>query len=510
MSRRRKLKQVNNIVPAPSTAKVSQEAVGSDIYSSTGLKWQLPKQDTTLIEQYSENAILAEPLKNIKDLIFTTYADHPAPWITIKNPMGEIDDELSKQGQQIAKVCNFYPAHVRAYTDQELGGCSVWSPGWGTLEGVTGICPVELRNLPWNSFRELPQGFTEIYNDIMPGIVIDPSTGETRVFQTKDDRHRPEEVVQTSPLPAWIIVRDPTSPKPAGKPGCLPVIALITNYNYADKAWNQKMNRVAAPSIFPYVEKITAKNKEYVEALAKRWGKDTCFVLTEGMDFKNPYLTESSTSEERLAWLKKQVQGFYNPATFVQKDGNAIGASDSGAMRLINNRTVAVLSQLETGLGETLLQIWLDVNGFVGYSVEVRYPRPEVKDDTQILNEIAEANRNGHISRMEARQKYPNLDLPDLTPEEEAKMDAEYDRRKPQTSLFGGNSFGQPVTEAEEWASVKGRNVLQPSGTHIGNLSAAMPVSQTERELLAATRQCAADVKRIVKEKIGEQKIGGQ
>ena len=481
-------KPINNVSQPARKPAVKSEAQGSEIYSTAGLKWVIPAVNTKLIEDYSENALLAEPLKNLKDLIFTTYEDHPAPWVTIKDPEGNIDDDLSKEGQQIATVCDFYNAHIRVLMDQELGGCSVWSPGWGELDGVTGICPVELRNLPWNSFRELPPGFSDVYNDIMPGIVIDKTTKQVRVFQKEDERSAPKEI------PDVIIVQDPTAPKPAGKPGCLPAVALITNSNYADKAWNQKMNRVAAPSIFPYVEKITAGNKAYVEALGQKWGKDTCFIMTEGMDFRDPHLVESSTAEERLAWLKKRIDGYYNPATFVQKEGNSVGGADTGALRLVNNMIVSILSRIEKGLGEKVLQMWLDDNGFVGYTPEVRYPRPETTDDQQVLAEITEANKNGQISRAEARQKYPNLDLPDLTPEEEAKMDAEYEKRKPAQN----NPFGMAGTNSS-------------TGTEfpIGNVQAAVTrtdaYSQTEQDLIAAIRKTKKAVMEQVRSRFNEE-----
>jgi hypothetical protein len=245
------------------------------------------------------------------------------------------------------------------------------------------------------------------------------------------------------------------------------------------------MNRVAAPALFlQMTADLNKKNEEYAKAIVKKWGKDTGFLLTKDMIPVDPHLIESQTAEERLAWLKKRIDGFYNPATFLQKEGNSIGASDSGAAEMVHQRTVSTLSQLEHGLGEALLQIWLDINGFAGYSVEVRYPRPQTKNDAEILNEIAEANKNGQISDTEARQRYPNLDLPDETPEEQAARDAQYAKRKPAPSInpFGG--FGQQQE------------------IPIGNLSGTMPVSQVEAELLAATRQCAADVKRIVAKEI--------
>jgi hypothetical protein len=484
---RRKQAQIGN-VSQPGTATVTvkkQGAEGADVFTSGGNRWAAPSITTKLIEQYADNALLAEPLKNCKDLIFTTYEDHPAPWVTIKDPEGNIDDDLSKQGQQIAKVCDFYPAHIRAWMDQELGGCSVWSPGWGTIEGVAGVCPVELRNLPWNSFRDLPSGFVDIYNDIMPGIVVDPTTGVIRAFQKKDDRSTPVEIQN------FLVVRDPTSPKPSGKPGCLPVIQLITKYNHGDHAMDQKMNRVGAPIAIPLAD-ITKANKEFWEGFTKKWGKDQVFVLPKGTEFADLKLLENTTAEDRLASLKRRIDGFYNPSTFLQKEGNSIGGSDSGSADMIKNMIEATLSREEQGLGEKLLQMWLDANGFAGYSAECRFPRPQTRNDAQTLAELAEANKNGQISRMEAREKYPNLDLPELTPEEEAKMDAEYEKRKPtQTNPFGGG-FGSMGAGSQQG---------QEPGLPVGNIQ-QMPLSQAERELLVATRQCAEDVKRIVRDNV--------
>ncbi|MDD5188985.1 MAG: hypothetical protein PHF57_12340, partial [Methanoregula sp.] len=94
------------------------------------------------------------------------------------------------------------------------------------------------------------------------------------------------------------------------------------------------------------------------------------------------------------------------------------------------------------------------------------------------------------ISRQEARQKYPNLDLAELTPEEEMKMDAEFAARKPAAPTFGG--FGQQLPAQEQAIG----NVQNP-------VERTEVLSQTERELLAASRQCKADVMRIVKKQVG-------
>jgi hypothetical protein len=476
MSRPKKLQQVNNL-KKPGASIKTQEAEGSAIYVTGGLKWVLPAINTKLIEDYSENALLAEPVNNLKNLIFRGEAQ-----VTVKDPEGETDNDLSDQALIIYRTCELYAAHQLALTDEIFGGCSVWSPGWGGIEGVTGVCPVEFRNLPWNSFRDLPQGFMDIYNDIMPGIVIDKGTQKVRAFQKPDDRTTAVEIQN------FIIIKDPTSPKPAGKPDCLPVIALITNFNYADKAWNMKMNRVAAPPIFPYVDKITAANKAYVEALAQKWGIKTSFIMTAGMDFKDPKLVESSTAEEREVFLKKRIDGYFNPATFVQKEGSSIGGSDSGAMELIYNYIDKILTMLETQIAAVTLQKWLDDNGFVRYHAEIRHPRPSIKKDEVVRAEVDTLAKYGWITANEARQALPNTDLGELTPEEEAQLQEQVKARQPQNPFgqFGGQ---QPPEQ-------------QPPGAPVGNLGTnplARPLIvettqaylETEVALVAARRKFA-------------------
>jgi hypothetical protein len=458
-NKRQQKKQVNNAKKSPATP-----AEGSTVYTTNALKWVAPKIDTALIEKYVDNALLAEPVNNLKNLIFRGEAQ-----VTVYDPDSNTDDDLSNQAKAIYQRCDLYAAHQMAFTDREYGGCSVFSPALDIVDGM--IAPVEFRNLPWNSFRDLPYGFIDTYNDVMPGIVWDKTANKVRVFQKESDTAVATEIQN------FVIIRDPTYPKPAGKPDCLPVVPLITNYNYGQKAWQQKMNRVAAPSIFPYVEKLTAANKPYMEAIAQKWGKDTCFLMEGTMDFKDPKIRESATAEGFLAWHKKWIDSYFNPSTFLQKEGNTIGASDSGAMELIYNYIDATLTWIENQITAATLQKWLDDNGFDGYRAEIRHPRPSVKKDAQILAEVAELARNGAITANEMRQALPNTDLGELTPEVEAQLQAQVRARQP--SPFGGIPIG---------------NVQNPVERTV--------VLSTEEDLIAATRQCEEDVKRIVREKM--------
>jgi SOS response regulatory protein OraA/RecX len=481
----RTVNPVNNVAKPASQSKAVE---GEPIYTSGGLKWTLPKVDTRLVENLSENALLAEPANNLRNLIFRGPAQ-----VTVYDPEGETDNDLSKMALTIYEKCDLYIAHQTVLFDEGKGGCSVWSPGWGNIDGVKGACPNQFQNLPWNSFRELAPGYVDVYNDVMPGIVYNRTekwtdddgiehTGKVHAYQTPDDRSTPTEIKN------FVIIKDPVSPKPAGKPGWLPVFSLINNYNYADKIINMKLNREGAPSIFPYVEKITAANKEYVEALAQKWGTNTSFILTESMDFKDPKMVLSNIAPERQAELKRRIYSFFNPATFIQKEGNSIGGSDSGGMELIYNYVDTTLTWIEQQITKCTIQKWLDDNGYIGYRAEIKHPRPSVKKDAQILAEVAELAKNGWIDANEARQALPNTDLGDWTPEQIAMGQEQVKGRQAQSNPFGGGFGAAPA----------------PVGNVKSPVERTDTYTQTERELIEATRQCKADVLKIVEQKIKE------
>ncbi len=466
--------QVNNLAPA----KVSTggKAEGVETISGGGNRWVSPVITTQKIRDIEDSALLQEPIQNLVNLIFRGPAQ-----VTVYDPAGDTDDVLSEQAWRRYQDLDLYTAHQQAFYDGLLGGCGVFSPGYDEMEKKD-----VFRHMPWYSFSKRHTSFSDTYNEIMPGITVDKSTRQVRVFQVQDDT-----MLEPIEIQNFAIIRDPTGPAPAGKPMCLPVVPIVWNYNYAIKVIQQKLNRVGAPPVFPLAN-VTAKNKELWESFAKTWGKDTVFVLPPDTEFADLKIVDNRVAEEYAAWLKKQATDYWNPATFVQKDGNSIGGSDSGAMELVYNYIDRTLSWIENGITKATQNFllngdWTDDGGYLqrGYRVEIKHTRPSVSKDAAILAEVAELAKNNAITKDEMRQSLPNTDLGEITPEKAAELEAQAAAKQP-VNPFGASPFNS--TPPGDYQMVG--NVQTPA-------QRTEVMSDTERALIEATRKCAADVKRI-------------
>jgi len=125
-------------------------------------------------------------------------------------------------------------------------GCSVKSAGYVFRNGRYEID--EIRDLPAISFRQPPRDpgmFTSPPNPLMPGIIWDTKEKRVRAYQTVDGSLTMQE------LRNFAIIRDPSTPFPAGRAYCLPAYHVIGAIDHANKAADQQVHRVGAPPHLP-------------------------------------------------------------------------------------------------------------------------------------------------------------------------------------------------------------------------------------------------------------------
>jgi hypothetical protein len=270
-------------------------------------------------------------------------------------------------------------------------------------------------------------------------------------------------------------------------------VPIILNYNYAVKVIQQKLNRYGAPMVIPLAN-ITKGNEDFWKGFVERWGKDTAFVLPKDTEFADLKITDNRVAEEYVKWLKDQASDYWNPATFIMKEGNAIGGSDSGAMELVYNYIDRTLSWIEDQVTKAktkdgysvenylITGKWNDDGGYLerGYRVEIKHTRPSISKDAAILAEVAELAKNNAITKDEMRQALPNTDLGEITPEKAAELDAQAAAKQPSPFQFG-----------------TGPNQYEMIGNVTTPAQRTEVMSDTERDLVASVRKCAADVKRI-------------
>ena len=75
-------------------------------------------------------------------------------------------------------------------------------------------------------------------NPLMPGVVWDVKEKRVRVFQTLDD------TLALHELKNFTIIRDPSTPFPAGRAYCLPAYHVIGAIDHANKAAERLLFRV--------------------------------------------------------------------------------------------------------------------------------------------------------------------------------------------------------------------------------------------------------------------------
>ena len=263
--------------------------------------------------------------------------------------------------------------------------------------------------------------FTSPPNPLMPGIIWDTKEKRVRVFQTLDD------TLALHELKNFTIIRDPSTPFPAGRAYCLPAYHVIGAIDHANKAADQQVHRVGAPLIFPQItETITQDLKAWGDNFVRKWGKDTGFIIPPGVDFPEVKIWESKTASERLDRLVDWLTFYFNPTTVLRSGaGTVIGASDSGAMRVWNNFIGGTQAWIEEQY-EAFLQPVLTANGYDDLNVRIQLKRPELDRSTVIVEQLRVGIEGKALTRDDIRRNLSELDLGELTDEVRAELDATY------------------------------------------------------------------------------------
>jgi len=409
--------------------KKIEPAVGEEIISACAVdrSYTAPRITPELAYRYAkQNIHLRGNLDNMQPQIF------PEPVaVSVLDDKGEPDDKLTMWMQEQTTAAGLDASMQISWSECMWAGCSVKSVGLkrtGTLIELD-----EIRDLPAVSFREPPSShFDDISNPLMPGIIYDPKTKETRAWQTSGNDFTQTEIKN------FTIIRDPVTPKPSGESYCLPVYPVISMIDHANQAANQQVSRTGAPLIFPtFTAKMTTDLAKWGKDFMRRWGKNTGFTIPEGVDFLDPKIHETSTAEDRLKLLIDWINFYFNPTTVLSSGtGTTIGASDSGAMAIWNNYVGGIQHWLEQGY-EEILQPVLDLNGYTGYRIKIRLPRPTVDRTEVIRQQTLVAIKGKAILPGEIRTVLPDLDLPETTPEIEAKLKEQYPEKS--TAVGFGN-----------------------------------------------------------------------
>jgi hypothetical protein len=432
------------LTPKETRVTRGTKAEGEVSFQSSENAYAAPKITPEKARNYFEQNIhLATQIVNLLPQVFPG-----APDVYVEDRDLERVDDLSKWVARVAEEVGIYPSMKISWIDTMSHGCSVKSAGYVFRNGRYEID--EIRDLPAITFRQPPRATglgASPPNPLMPGIVWDANAKKVRAYQTVDDQFTLTE------LKNFTIIRDPSTPFPAGRAYCLPAYHVIGAIDHANKAADQQVHRVGAPLIFPQItETITQDLKAWGDNFVRKWGKDTGFIIPPGIGFPDVKIRENQTAADRLKMLVSWLEVYFNPTTVLRSGaGTVIGASDSGAMRVWNNYIGGTQAWIEEQY-EAFLQPVLAANGYDDLNVRIQLKRPELDRSEVIVNQLRVGIEGRALTRDDIRRNLSELDLGELTDEVRAELDATYAAAPSMIfeNLAGfSRKEGRPISAAE-------------------------------------------------------------
>ena len=387
-------------MPAQSEkAKTTKEE--GDIYiSSFGGYVQPGAVDAQKLHDYHDNSWCRGLAQKQGNLIFTDKYT-----IEVLDPKGNTDADLE---QRITNMCE----KVRLWAKMQLGykdgifwyGMGIYNPIWKYEDSEYIL--LDLHYLPAYTFRNSGDSQQQIYSEILRGITLNDKK-QLEFWQT--DNQNQIQKLKTENL-FWI--KDPSVAALAGESIIMPLIPIVEMLKFAWQTELQYVNRVGAPILFmkfidpprPASECLDGVGDiEYAQELLKNWGKDTAFLLRNNMQLVELNIKDISDNREVIEVLNSMLIDYMSPSSFIShKTGASLGDSKH-ELNIFYKYLQGIHTWLEDQF-ESLLQIYLDVNGYEGYIANMHIPSPTI-DKSEIMAIQAETGfKTQSLSKNEMRQ----------------------------------------------------------------------------------------------------------
>ena len=367
--------------------KTKQEGV--TWIASSGNYYEEPEINADAIKDSLSNVYVAGLLRKQNALLFPEKYQ-----IEVRDENGKPDEKVEKR---ITLMCNGVDVNLWAkiqitYNDIFPYGAGLFNQVWDYNDGEYWLNA--LRPLPAHSFSTAPPGNTEIYSQILQGIVIDDKQNIEYWQVQKSGDMTPIKLKSENVFH----VRDPTSADLAGDSILLPILPIISMLRFAWQAVMQKVNRVGAPILMlrtndPQPALPTNGNVsdvDYAANIMKGWGKDTSFHLRENTEIVPLNLENSDVAAVVIDSLENKLIDYMTPMSFVAgKEGGLIGSPDKQRSEMLLRAIKSTHSWIENQFATGLLQQYLVGNGYEGHTVHLHIPTP-APDRSEVLLRQAE------------------------------------------------------------------------------------------------------------------------
>jgi len=352
---------------------VLSKATGQDYiltYFDGGNPWDVGELDVEKINKYRSDIYAVMVANNILNLIFQgpficnildqrgNSREDIAGWFRIMLQDIEFEDVLYKSAN--ARI--FWPAFIFSDTIEEVDGK---------------IQVTEIRDLPPETFGTAGNyGTDSVYGKILRGIVRE---ADGIIHYWQDQQGGTIEIEPCHHFKSHIY-----SYNVDGVPILTPVYKLIPKMGMA---WDGLMQaNLRANVLFMRINKPgmlsdgKTSNWNYSNNILKNYNRNTYFTIGPDMEPIELDGPVSGIALDTINELTKLILSIIFSKDFTAKDGTLIGGSTAGETSLFKSAII--------GLQKQMLKPWipyftriLEWNGFSGFSVELKLPEPEFKNE---------------------------------------------------------------------------------------------------------------------------------
>ncbi len=420
----------------PKSATATKES-GTMYISSSGNYYIAPEINADTIKDLRGNFYAQRLILTLKHLLFSEKFH-----LEILDSDGKQDEKVENDMRKMcdAQEVRLWPKIQMGWMDIFRYGAGLYNPVWDYVDGVYTL--LKLRYLPASSFYELPLSSKNIYSHILQGITLN-NKNEIEYYQMRDDLKEPAKLENV------FMITDPTSVELAGESALLPIIPIISMLNFVWDTQMQQANRTGAKVLFIKVTDGTDDDMSAAMDILQNWGKNTAFPLRGNMELIDPHIKDDSNNLEVIGVLDQMLIDFISPVNILTSanDSAKLGGSDTHRMELILRDLKSINSWLEDAFEIRLLQKYLDVNRYEGYTVHIHIPAPEIGSSEIDIKRADSGFKNQALFTNEIRELIGEEPLAD---EKLTELEEQYKGIQPPASPFGfASSAATPASELE-------------------------------------------------------------
>ena len=423
-------------MPATTKKKTTKAAPTKEsgiVYiASTGNYFTAPEITADIIRDFQDNVYAAGLAQKQNNLIFGDKYQ-----IEVLDKDGNQDEDLELE---ITRMCD--ASDVQLWSKIQIArderfwyGPGLFNDVWEYIDNTYTL--TKLRHLPSHSFRTLPEsGDGSIYSQILQGIVLNDKK-EIEYWQVINEDGDQEKVENV------LMVKDPTSTELAGTPIIVPIVPIISMLKFVWDTQMQQANRTGAKILFikvtdPHPAGTLNNNVGDMDAakdILKNWGKNTAFPLRGNMEIIDPQIKDDSNNLEIIAALNQMLIDYVSPINLItaSDDSARLGGSDSQRMEMLLRWIKSEHSTYEDRFSN-MLQIYLDANGYVDYTVHLHIPTPEI-DSSEI--DLKRADVGAKYKVLFPNELRVLLGHEEKTEDEMSELEEYYKRIQPELASFG-------------------------------------------------------------------------